>query len=389
MKIIFCEECGGRNNVRDELLAQIDSQPIRCQICDNIMSRETLVSHNVPEQAINTLHYHLLFIDDDVFHLQLMKKTLEKEYTVSIASTGVHGIELAAERQPDLILLDLNMPGIDGYEVCRRLKENPATRKIAVIFVSARDHEDDEYRGFTLGAVDYISKPINLQILNARIMVQLRIRQLLEQQKRQADSLIQSLRQNSVQAESEQEQLRRQNRSLLAVLDSVPEKVLIEDTARRITWANRAALELCGLSLAELVGRSGPEMLRDKGMGCEECPLTMLPSDNAPCCSLLHLPLFDEEGGLEGTAHILPDEKGGPVQLCQAAETAINSFIGRNRKEVRDSLNTILFGIDAISSILRDNKEFELISRPVIKAAEQLDSIVCSLLDFQPPDKDG
>jgi CheY-like chemotaxis protein len=295
-------------------------------------------------------------------------------------------MELAAERQPDLILLDLNMPGLDGYEVCRRLKENPVTRKIAVIFVSARDHEDDEYRGFTLGAVDYINKPINLQILNARIMVQLRIKQLLEQQKRQTDSLIQSLRQNSVQAESEQEQLRRQNRGLLAVLDSVPEKILLEDTSGRITWGNRPAQEFFGMD--GLTGRPGTELLKSKGVGCEECPLS-LPQGGPPCRSLLHLPLFDEEGEQEGTAHILADEKGGPAQLCHAAETAIDGFIGQNRKAVRDSLNTILFGIDAISSILRDNREFDLISRPVIKAAEELDRIVCSLLDFQPQDKDS
>ncbi|RWX50296.1 Response regulator receiver domain-containing protein, partial [Candidatus Electrothrix marina] len=207
MKVIFCEECGGKNIVADEQLEHIDNKPLGCQICGNVISQETIIPHLRSTEPINTLHYHLLLIDDDFAHLQLMKTTLEKEYTVSIASTGVHGLELAAERKPDLILLDLNMPGMDGYEVCKRLKENPVTRKITVIFVSARDDKDDEYRGFTLGAVDYINKPINLQILNARITAQLRLKQLIDQQKKQSDSLIHSLHQDNIQIEQELERL--------------------------------------------------------------------------------------------------------------------------------------------------------------------------------------
>jgi DNA-binding response OmpR family regulator len=348
------------------------------------MSKETIIPHKCPAKTINTLHYHLLFIDDDVFHLQLMKKTLEKEYTVSIASTGIHGLDLAAERQPDLILLDLNMPGMDGYEVCKRLKENPATRKIAVIFVSARDREDDECRGFSLGAVDYISKPINLQILNARIMVQLRIRQLLEQQKQQAESMIHSLQQSSMEVETEQERLKRENTDLMAILDSLPEKIFVEDSRRRISWANRAAVEICGLSLTEISGRSSFEILSHSGAACDEC----LPGAAQQLSRFIHLPLFDEDGEQEGVAHILPEDREDSPQLCQAAESAINSVIDRNRQAVKESLATILFGIDAIGSMLRNNKEFETIGRPVIKAAEQLDQMVCSLLDFERRDKD-
>ena len=382
MRVIFCEECGGRNNVREELLERIDSKPISCQFCGNVMSKETVIQHKCSVKTINTLHYHLLFIDDDVFHLQLMKKTLEKEFTVSIASTGIHGLDLAAARQPDLILLDLNMPGMDGYEVCRRLKENPKTRRIAVIFVSARDREDDECRGFSLGAVDYISKPINLQILNARIMVQLRIKQLLEQQRLHSDSLIQSLHQNTMATETELDQLRRENSRLLAVLDSVQETIFIENAESQVSWANRQAVEFFGLSLADLLGRSSKDVLSSSGASCDEC----LPAADSCQTKFLHLPLFSEDGEAEGCAHILQEN---PAQLCQAAELAINSFIDRNREAIRENLATILFGIDAVSSMLRDNKEFETVSHPVIKAAERLDQMVGTLLDFQQPDRES
>jgi DNA-binding response OmpR family regulator len=410
MKVIFCEECGGKNTVEDKQLESIDKIPLVCQICYNIISQETIIPHNCSTAPINTLHYHLLLIDDDFAHLQLMKTTLEKEYTVSIASTGVHGLELAAERQPDLILLDLNMPGIDGYEVCKRLKENSVTRKITVIFVSARDDKSDEYRGFTLGAVDYINKPINLQILNARITAQLRLKQLLEQQKKQSDSLIQSLHQNNIQIEQEQDRLRQEKNSLLAVLDGVRDKVIIEGPDRKVDWANKATLDFCDMPLAEAIGSHCHDLLKESGADCVTCPLPNSPNSilNAataiqtqqnlqqPGASVrqLHIPLFDEEGELKGIAHIVQDKDLGRAknnvndggQICQAAESAINSFIDKNRKAIRDNLATILFGIDAVSSILREDKDLETVSRPVTKAAEQLDHMVCALLDFQKPD---
>ncbi|CAK8721601.1 Response regulator receiver domain-containing protein [Candidatus Electrothrix laxa] len=399
MKVIFCEECGGKNIVADEQLEHIDHKPLGCQICGNIISQETIIPHLRSTEPINTLHYHLLLIDDDFAHLQLMKTTLEKEYTVSIASTGVHGLELAAERKPDLILLDLNMPGMDGYEVCKRLKENPITRKITVIFVSARDDKDDEYRGFTLGAVDYINKPINLQILNARITAQLRLKQLVDQQKKQSDSLIQSLHQDNIQIEREMERLQQEKTNLFALLDFVQDRVIIADAETRILWANKATRDFCTMRLSELVGSLYHEVFMDPDFRCEECIVQKLADDRPGVDSSfdvrqansqvqnLHIPLFDEHEEVKGFAHIIQEQGGKQSneggQICQAAESAVNSFIDKNRKAIRDNLATILFGIDAVGSLLRDNKDLETVSRPVTKAAEELDRMVCTLLDFK------
>ncbi|CAK8716158.1 Response regulator receiver domain-containing protein [Candidatus Electrothrix aarhusensis] len=400
MKVIFCEECGGKNIVADEQLEHIDNKPLGCQICGNIISQETIIPHLRSTEPINTLHYHLLLIDDDFAHLQLMKTTLEKEYTVSIASTGVHGLELAAERKPDLILLDLSMPGMDGYEVCKRLKENPVTRKITVIFVSARDDKDDEYRGFTLGAVDYINKPINLQILNARITAQLRLKQLIDQQKKQSDSLIHSLHQDNIQIEQELERLQQEKTNLFTLLDLVQDRVIIEDAETRILWANKATRDFCTLRLSELIGSLHHEVLLDSSFRCEECIDQKLADDTPRVNSLsdarwknLHIPLFDENDEVKSFAHIIQEQGRRQMnedsQICQAAESAVNSFVDKNRKAIRDNLATILFGIDAVGSLLRDNKDLETVSRPVTKAAEELDRMVCTLLDFQQTDKES
>ncbi len=405
MKVIFCEECGGKNIVADEQLEHIDNKPLGCQICGNVISQETIIPHLRSTEPINTLHYHLLLIDDDFAHLQLMKTTLEKEYTVSIASTGVHGLELAAERKPDLILLDLNMPGMDGYEVCKRLKENPVTRKITVIFVSARDDKDDEYRGFTLGAVDYINKPINLQILNARITAQLRLKQLIDQQKKQSDSLIHSLHQDNIQIEQELERLQQDKTNFFSLLDLVQDRVIIEDAETRILWANKATRDFCHMRLSELVGSLHHEVLLDSSFRCEECIAQKTAHDTPgadsssevrqanPQVHNLHIPLFDENQELKGVAHIIQEQRGGQMnedgQICQAAESAVNSFVDKNRKAIRDNLATILFGIDAVGSLLRENKDLETVSRPITKAAEELDRMVCTLLDFQQTDKES
>jgi len=386
MKVIFCEECGGKNIVADEQLENIDNTPLVCQICGNIISQETIIPHLRSAEPINTLHYHLLLIDDDFAHLQLMKTTLEKEYTVSIASTGVHGLELAAERKPDLILLDLSMPGMDGYEVCKRLKENPVTRKITVIFVSARDDKDDEYKGFTLGAVDYINKPINLQILNARITAQLRLKQLIDQQKKQSDSLIHSLHQDNIQIEQKLERLQQEKNNLLALLDLVQDKLVIEDTEARILWANKATRDFCNMRLPELVGSRYHEVLQHPIFHCTEC--SSQEREQKENVQVMHIPLFDENEEAQGIAHIIQEQKEKEVRnsepSVQSAQSAVNNdFIDENRKAIRDNLATILFGIDAIGSLLRTNKDLETVSRPVTKAAEELDRIVCTLLDSQ------
>jgi DNA-binding response OmpR family regulator len=394
MKVIFCEECGGKNIVADEQLERIDDTPLGCQICGNIISQETIIPHLRSSEPINTLHYHLLLIDDDFAHLQLMKTTLEREYTVSIASTGVHGLELAAERKPDLILLDLSMPGMDGYEVCKRLKENPVTRKITVIFVSARDDKDDEYKGFTLGAVDYINKPINLQILNARITAQLRLKQLIDQQKKQSDSLIHSLHLDNIQIEQKLERLQQEKNNLLALLDLVQDKLIIEDTEARILWANKATRDFSNMRLPELVGSLRYEVLQDPVFHCEECSpqgeggaLAASEERQREGVQVFHIPLFDENEEVQGIAHIIQEQKEKQVsetgQTGQAAESVITGFPEKHRKAMRENLATILFGVDAIGSLLRENKDLETVSRPVTKAAEKLDRIVCTLLDPQ------
>ena len=119
----------------------------------------------------------LLLVDDDPINLQVLLETLkESGYKLIAAKDGQKAVAMASSGRPDLILLDIMMPGMDGYEVCRRLKANENTRDIPVIFVTAMGETTDETKGFELGAVDYITKPFSPPIVQARVRTHLALR---------------------------------------------------------------------------------------------------------------------------------------------------------------------------------------------------------------------
>ena len=111
----------------------------------------------------------LLIVDDAPQNLRLLNGLLRGNYRVSVAVSGREALELAAACPPDLILLDVSMPEMDGFEVCRRLKAAPATREIPVIFVSGLTEEEGRSRGIEAGGADFIVKPINPEVLQAKI----------------------------------------------------------------------------------------------------------------------------------------------------------------------------------------------------------------------------
>ena len=112
----------------------------------------------------------VLVVDDTPENIQILMETLRDEFAVVTAINGTKALSLAmADAPPDIILLDVMMPGLDGYEVCRRLKETPKTRSIPVIFITALSDEKDEARGLELGAVDFIAKPFQPSLVKARV----------------------------------------------------------------------------------------------------------------------------------------------------------------------------------------------------------------------------
>jgi putative two-component system response regulator len=115
----------------------------------------------------------ILAVDDEASNLQLLRQILQDHYRLLFAKDGVRALELAQKEMPDLILLDVMMPGMSGYEVCAALKAIPATAPIPVVFVTALSDTADELEGFEAGAVDYITKPVSPPVVRARVRTHL------------------------------------------------------------------------------------------------------------------------------------------------------------------------------------------------------------------------
>jgi len=124
----------------------------------------------------------ILVVDDAMENIQILHQALRDEHEVLFALDGEKALEIALEQQPDLILLDAVMPGMDGYAVCDALRASPRLQDIPVIFVTALSRPEDETRALEAGAVDFISKPFNVAVARARVRSQLTI-------KRQADAM--------------------------------------------------------------------------------------------------------------------------------------------------------------------------------------------------------
>ncbi|MBF0237113.1 MAG: SpoIIE family protein phosphatase [SAR324 cluster bacterium] len=112
----------------------------------------------------------LLIVDDEISNSKILVELLRSDYVIRVANNGERALQIAqSESPPDLIMLDVMMPGMDGYEVCQKLKSNPSTSKIPVIFITAKTDEMDEIHAFEMGAVDYVTKPFRPVVVKARV----------------------------------------------------------------------------------------------------------------------------------------------------------------------------------------------------------------------------
>ena len=182
----------------------------------------------------------ILLVDDNPTNLQLLFGTLKGlGHKLLVAKSGEDALKVAQWAQPDLILLDILMSGIDGFETCRRLKSDPETADIAVIFLSALDDTGDKIKGLSLGAVDYIAKPFQAEEVIARVETHLtiaRLRNELEERNRELEAANQP------------------------ILDSVGDGIYGLDPGGNITFANPAAMQLTEYTKEALIGHSIHEL---------------------------------------------------------------------------------------------------------------------------------
>lgn len=178
----------------------------------------------------------VLLVDDNAQNLKVLYETLkDRGYHLLIANDGKKALTLASRHRPEVILLDIMMPDLDGYQVCERLKADPATADSAVVFLSALDDVDAKLKGFSLGGADYISKPFQAQEVIARVGTHARVIRLER-----------TLQERNRELESDQTR----------ILNAISEGIYGLDAEGDIVFANPAAAMISGCSVEELIGQN-------------------------------------------------------------------------------------------------------------------------------------
>ncbi len=242
------------------------------------------------QEIQKTDRQEILVVDDTPASLQFLTRILSDQgYRVRPASSGSLALRSVAVKAPDLILLDVKMPGMDGYEVCRHLKSDEQSREIPVIFISALKETSDKVKGFNAGGIDYMSKPFQPEEVLVRVRTHLRLRELserLEQKVRERTAELTAANQQLWQeiterkrAEEERDrllaQIQEQARRVQQIVDTVPEGVSLLDAGGQVILANplgkKDLITLAGAQVGETIeylgGRPLAELLTSPPKG--------------------------------------------------------------------------------------------------------------------------
>jgi diguanylate cyclase (GGDEF)-like protein len=297
--------------------------------------------------ALNWNEFTILIIDDNSMNLRVAVDSLvESGLTISVAKDGESGIQQAKDVRPHLIILDVVMPGIDGFETCRRLKMEEATKNIPVIFLTALSDTEDKVKGFQYGAVDFVTKPIQREELLARIGAHLRIQALTQKLQEQN----QKLQQQAIELKIANEAASAANRKLarLVNLDSLTQIAnrrhfdlhLNREWRRLMREGAALSLIMCDIDYFKNYNdyyghQAGDDCLRRVAGAIARIPER--PGD-----------LIARYGG-EEIAAILPNTNAqGAVQIAEVIQLAIKQLKIRHHRSYVSQYVTISMGISCL-----------------------------------------
>ena len=198
----------------------------------------------------------ILIIEDTLASLQLLSGLMEGAgYAVRTAQDGELGLKSAQKLAPDLVLLDIRMPGMDGYEVCRRLKADPGTAGVPVIFLSALQDAGSKIKGFRLGAVDYITKPYEAEEVLVRVHTHVELYKLHTSLKNEVQSRTMKLEQEIAERKRAEDEARHAREKLEASVQQMPVAYIQFDDRFRVAEWNKAAESIFGFTRDEILGK--------------------------------------------------------------------------------------------------------------------------------------
>ncbi|MEH1776576.1 MAG: ATP-binding protein [Nostoc sp.] len=335
----------------------------------------------MPKESLNFPKADILVIDDTPENLNLLSAMLtEQGYKVRSVTKGSTGLRGANAVPPDLILLDVNMPEMNGYEVCQHLKANDRTREIPVIFISALGDVLDKVKAFAVGGVDYITKPFQLEEVLARIENHLTIWKLQQQLQAQNERLQQEIHERTKAEEK-----------FAKVFRSSPNPIAIATVSEaRFIDVNPSFLKMSGYCLEEVIGDTAAELNLGKNTVAIAQTIQLLPETG----SLYNLELeFSTKSGEFKTILIsleLLDLAGVPCALLIANDITErkrleNEFISLVSHELRTPLTSTMGALDLLGSgqLGTLNQQGQKVLSIATTNTERLIRLVNDILDLE------
>lgn len=260
----------------------------------------------------------ILIVDDIPDNIEVLRGILFPQYRIKAATSGAKALAIASgDEPPDLILLDIMMPGLDGYEVCSILKGQEKTRSIPVVFVTAKDDPIDEEKGLKSGAVDYITKPINPRIIEARVATHLALRQAMIDLEHQNEILVENVRLR----EQVDRIMRHDLKTPLTVFMSIPSLLKLRGDLPADVLESLDMMEKSGYRMMDMINKS-MDLFRMES-GTYECH--PVPVDVAKIARQIRFELGETATGksvsfrLEADGHDLPDKQ----EFLMSGETGL------------------------------------------------------------------
>ncbi len=265
------------------------------------MSAPELVEKNMSKRS------KILIVDDEQNSLKAVMTALQDEYEIFTALSGYDGISLLKEHQPDLIILDIMMPEMDGFEVCKIIRSDKTFSDIPIIFLTVLDTYVGEHRGLEVGGTDYITKPVNFSLLKLRVRNLITLKEHNELIKEQRDLLA-----------HQKEELDQMLTAWVQTFDAVPDLISIIDTTHTITRVNKALADRCGHAPEQMVGLKCYEVIHGESKPPGYCPHIRMMHDGLTCSQEI------EEKKLNGLFEISVSpltDTSGQVNRAQAVST--------------------------------------------------------------------
>ncbi len=297
----------------------------------------------------------ILIVDDAPENIDVLVNILRSHYEIKAAINGARAIKIAkAEPKPDMILLDITMPGMDGYEVCRRLKEDSAIADIPVIFITGSINIESQKRGFDLGAVDYITRPLSPPVVRSRIKTHL---QLYDQNR----VLEEKVRQRTADLEKKRLELLRSETHLRTLINTLPDLVWLKDPQGRYLSCNAKVERFFGATQAEIVGKTDHDFVNEKladsfnqedqtamaaGRVCmNEEEIIYTDDGHREILETIKTPMYDAEGNLIGVLGIGRDITERKKLEEQVLHTQKMKAIGTLAGGIAHDFNNILSSV--------------------------------------------